>query len=186
MRFYNSRSIPEGFQVKTVTVGQKADGWFVSVRIEDKTVPDFPVIPHSEITSITGCDMGLTKLVYLSNGSAIDNPRFATNKKTKRLMKIRQRRISRKQKGSKNRHKAQSRVTVLQAARNVRKKAIETYGLTIAKRLKKVPRDSSKPVHLSLFEIELHERLSDNTLPSKGSPACGLFPQRASVVALGC
>jgi Transposase and inactivated derivatives len=113
MRFYNSRSIPEGFQVKTVTVRQKADGWFVSVRIEDKTVPDFPVIPDSKITSITGRDMGLTKLVYLSNGSAIDNPRFATNKNTKRLLKIRQRRVSRKQKGSKNRHKAQSRVTVL-------------------------------------------------------------------------
>jgi len=113
MRFYNSRSISEGFQVKTVTVRQKADGWFVSVRIEDKTVPDFPVIPDSEITSITGCDMGLTKLVYLSSGSAIDNPRFATNKNTKRLLKIRQRRVSRKQKASKNRHKAQSRVTVL-------------------------------------------------------------------------
>ncbi|WP_445176182.1 transposase, partial [Microcoleus sp.] len=69
----------------------------------------------------------------------------------------------------------------LQAARNVRKKAIETYGLTIAKRLKKVRPDSSKPVQLSLFEIELHERLSDNTLPSKGSPACGVFPQRESL-----
>jgi hypothetical protein len=67
----------------------------------------------------------------------------------------------------------------LQVARNVRKKAIETYGLTIAKRLKKVRRDSSKPVQLSLFEVELHERLSDNTLPSKGSPACRPFPHRA-------
>ena len=74
----------------------------------------------------------------------------------------------------------------LQAARNVRKKAIETYGLTIAKRLKKVQRDSSKPVQLSPFEIELHERLLDNTLPSKGSPACGQEPREPSVVALGC
>jgi len=42
----------------------------------------------------------------------------------------------------------------LQAARNVRKKAIETYGLTIAKRLKKVRSGSSEPVQLNLFEIE--------------------------------
>lgn len=42
----------------------------------------------------------------------------------------------------------------LQAARNVRKKAIETYGLTIAKRLKKVRPGSSEPVQLNLFEIE--------------------------------
>lgn len=41
----------------------------------------------------------------------------------------------------------------LQAARNVRKKAIESYGLTIAKRLKKIRPDSSKPVQLSLLEI---------------------------------
>jgi len=65
----------------------------------------------------------------------------------------------------------------LQAARNLRKKAIETYGLTIAKRLKKVRPDSSKPVQLSLFEIELHEHLSDNTLPLKGFPACGQEPR---------
>jgi putative transposase len=69
MRFYNSRSIPDGFDIRTVTVKQKADGWYVSVRIENKTVPDFPIIPDSEIKTITGCDMGLTKLVYLSDGS---------------------------------------------------------------------------------------------------------------------
>lgn len=66
MRFYNSRLIPKGFEIRTVTVRQKADGWFVSVGIEDKTVPDFRAIPDSEIKSITGCDMGLTKLVYWS------------------------------------------------------------------------------------------------------------------------
>ena len=74
----------------------------------------------------------------------------------------------------------------LQAARNVRKKAIETYGLTIAKRLKKVRRDSSKPVQLSPFEIELDERLSDNTLPSKGFRRVGSSPREPPVVALGC
>jgi putative transposase len=59
-----------------VTIRQKADGWYVSVRIEDKAIPNFPVIPDSEIKSIIGCDMGLTKLVYLSNSETIDNPDF--------------------------------------------------------------------------------------------------------------
>ena len=42
----------------------------------------------------------------------------------------------------------------LQAARNVRKKVIENFGLTIAQKLKNLRPDSSKPVQLSLFEIE--------------------------------
>ena len=112
MRFYNSRSIPDGFDIRTVTVKQKADGWYVSVRIENKTVPDFPIIPDSDSKTITGCDMGLTKLVYLSYGSA-DRPRFATNKNTKGLMRVRQQRVSRQQKESKNRSKAQLKVTAL-------------------------------------------------------------------------
>src|SRR4028119_2190406 len=113
MRFYNSRSIPEGFDIRTVTVKQKADGWYVSVRSENKIVPDFPIIPDSEIKTMTGCDMGLTKLVYLSYGSAIDRPRFATNKKTKGLMRVRQQRVSRQQKESKNRIKAPLKLTAL-------------------------------------------------------------------------
>jgi putative transposase len=113
MRFYNSRSIPVGFQIKTVTVRQKVDGWYVSVRLEDLSVPDFPVRVDSEVKTIIGCDMGLGKLVYLSDGSVIDNPRFYTNKKTRHLMKVRQRRVNRKQKGSKNRSKAQQLVNKL-------------------------------------------------------------------------
>jgi putative transposase len=113
MRFYNSRPIPVGFNIKTVTIRQKADGWYFSVRLEDKSVPDFPVRADSEVKTIIGCDMGLGKLVYLSDGSVIDNPRFSTNKKTRHLMKVRQRRVNRKQKRSKNRSKAQKRVNKL-------------------------------------------------------------------------
>jgi putative transposase len=113
MLFYNLRSIPEGLDIRTVRVKQKADGLYVSVRIENTTVPDFSIIPDTEIKTITGCDMGLTKLVYLSDRSAIDRPRFATNKKTKGLMRVRQQRVSRQQKQSKNRSKAQLKVTAL-------------------------------------------------------------------------
>jgi putative transposase len=132
MRFYDSRSIPEAFEIKTVTVRQKSDGWYVSVRIENKDIPDFPVIPDNEIKTITGCDLGLGKLVYLSDGSAIDNPHFATNKKTKRLMRIRQNRVSRKQKGSKNRSKAQLKVSKLYNKIQQRR---ESYQWNVAKRI---------------------------------------------------
>lgn len=132
MRFSNSRSIPDGFDIRTVTVKQKGDGWYVSLRIENKTVPDFPIIPESEIKTITGCDMGLTKLVYLSDDSAIDHPGFATNKKTKGLMRVRQQRVSRQQKESKNRSKAQLKVTALH---NKIKQKREAYQWGVANKL---------------------------------------------------
>jgi putative transposase len=41
MRFYNSRPIPQGFQIRTVTLRKKADGWYTSILIRDDSVPDF-------------------------------------------------------------------------------------------------------------------------------------------------
>ncbi|MFB2970566.1 RNA-guided endonuclease InsQ/TnpB family protein [Aerosakkonema sp. BLCC-F183] len=113
MRFLNSRPIPDSFTVKSVTIRCKTDGWFMSVRIEDKSVPELPKRDISSIKTAVGLDMGLTKLAYCSDGSDIQNPRFATNKKTKRILKIRQRRLSRTKKGSQNRKKRLSQVASL-------------------------------------------------------------------------
>ncbi|MGB3204553.1 MAG: transposase [Crinalium sp.] len=113
MRFFNSRPIPSIFEIKSVTIRRKADGWYMSVRIEDKSIPEIPKCDISDIKTVVGIDLGLTKLVHCSDGSQIDNPRFATNKKTKRTLKIRQRRVSRTKKGSKNRKKENVKVASL-------------------------------------------------------------------------
>ncbi|MGB3205944.1 MAG: transposase [Crinalium sp.] len=113
MRFFNSRPIPDGFKIKTVTIRKKADGWYMSVRIEDKSVPEIPKHDISDVQTILGIDLGLTKLVHCSDGSQIDNPRFGTNKKTKRTMKILQRRLSRSKKGSKNKKKQATKIASL-------------------------------------------------------------------------
>jgi len=106
MRFFNSRVIPEGFTIKAATIRKRQDGWYVSIRIEDKSIPDYVSKPLKEVNSILGCDLGITKLVHLSDRHQIDNPRFSTNQKAKRTLIIRQRRVSRKLKGSNNRKKA--------------------------------------------------------------------------------
>ncbi len=106
MRFHNSRPISNGFTIKAATVRKRQNGWYVSLRIEDKSVPDYVSMPLTEVKTVIGCDLGLTKLVHLSDRRTINNPRFATNKKTRRTLKIRQRRVNRKKKGSKNRKKA--------------------------------------------------------------------------------
>ncbi|MCC3415971.1 MAG: transposase [Microcoleus sp. PH2017_29_MFU_D_A] len=111
MRFYNSRSIPSGFTIKACTVRKRQNGWYVSIRIEDKSVPEYSPKALGNNPKVIGCDLGLTKLVHLSDGYQIENPRFSTNKKAKRTLKIRQRRVNRKTKGSKNRKKAVIRVS---------------------------------------------------------------------------
>jgi len=110
MRFYNSRQIPNGFTIKACTVRKRQDGWHISLRIEDKSVPEYRVRPLEQVTKVIGCDLGITKLVHLSDGYQIKNPKISTAKKTKRILKVRQRRVSRKAKGSKKRQKAIKKV----------------------------------------------------------------------------
>jgi putative transposase len=110
MRFYNLRPIPHGFTIKACGVRKRENGWYVSVRIEYKCVPDYLAKSLKDVVKVIGCDMGTTTLVHLSDGFQIENPNFSTTKKAKRTLKIRHRRASRKAKGSKNRKKIAKRV----------------------------------------------------------------------------
>jgi putative transposase len=104
MRFLDSRLIPDDADIRTITVMKEADGWYMSVLLN---LPgELPDVADKTINSAVGLDVGINKLVSLSDGSFIENPRFATNKKTRRQLRIRQRRVNRKVKGSNNRRKA--------------------------------------------------------------------------------
>ena len=122
--YHNSRSVPDGFKVKSATIRQKADGWYISIKVEDKTIPQAVEVKSEEIRTVIGCDLGLTKLVHLSDGSQIDNPRFNTNKRTKQLMRVRSRRASRK-KGKNNKRKAYNRIVRLHKRINQRREAYQ-------------------------------------------------------------
>jgi putative transposase len=100
MPYFDSRPIPEKADIRTVTVKHKADGWHISVLLD--LAEELPK-PKDEIKGIRGIDVGINKLVAFSDGSFAENKRFRTNQKTKRLFRIRQRRVSRKVKGSNNR-----------------------------------------------------------------------------------
>jgi putative transposase len=104
MRFYLSRPLPEGFKVRTVTIRRKNDGWYMSVRLENKDIPDIKPIDVSQVKTVIAADLGIKKLCSLSNGETIANPQYTFRLKRRKI--IRQRRASRKIKGSKNRAKA--------------------------------------------------------------------------------
>lgn len=100
MRLHLSREIPEGFSKGRVTVRQKADGWYVAIQIEDKTIPQSQPKDLEQVRSVIGGDLGVKKLLALSNGEQIKNPQF--EKQLSRTKAIRQRHASKKKRGSKN------------------------------------------------------------------------------------
>ena len=104
MTYFNSRAIPQGFEIKTVTLRRKADGWHISLRLEDKTIPNVPKIELSQVKTAIAGDLGIKKLISLSDDTVVSNPKFF--QKYERIKNLRQRRASRKKKGSKNRAKA--------------------------------------------------------------------------------
>ena len=108
MRFFKSREIPASWEVRTATVSRQLDGWYVSVLLRDETVPDIIIKKPEECKTIQGVDVGINKIAALSGGDFIHNPQFL--KKAKRKLKIAQRRVSRKKKGSNNRKKAAKRL----------------------------------------------------------------------------
>jgi len=104
MRFFLSRPLPEGFSIRTVTVRHKSDGWYMSVGLENNDIPDIKPISTNQVQTVIAADLGIKKLCALSNGETIANPQYA--KALQRRKTIRQKRASRKVKGSKNRAKA--------------------------------------------------------------------------------
>lgn len=69
------RPISSGFSIKTITVTVKADGIYATLLLEDKSIPDMPVIEMTptDANSI-GLDMGVEKMWASSDGE-IEQPR---------------------------------------------------------------------------------------------------------------
>lgn len=94
-----SRMLPVGCRPSTITVKLSPSGrWSVSLLVN----VEIEALPQS--ASQVGIDLGITSLLALSNGEKIANPKGfkAKYRKLRRAQKA----LSRKQKGSNNRHKA--------------------------------------------------------------------------------
>jgi putative transposase len=66
IKFVCHRPIQEGFQIKTASITKKADGYYVTFIVEDKSVPEF--VPDTRATkdNSLAIDLGLEKL-YTDN-----------------------------------------------------------------------------------------------------------------------
>jgi putative transposase len=92
-------SRPIAGRIKTVTISNEADGWFVSF-----SCAEVPTEPLPLTGSETGLDVGLKVFLLTADGKAVANPRHYPP--AERELKKAQQRVSRRQKGSKRRRKA--------------------------------------------------------------------------------
>ena len=69
LKFIKSRDIAPGFKLKTVSITRKADGYYVSFSVEDKSVPEFKPQTLATESNTTGIDVGLLKLYVDSNNN---------------------------------------------------------------------------------------------------------------------
>ncbi|MGB3403928.1 MAG: transposase [Microcoleaceae cyanobacterium] len=101
------RPIPSGFVVKQVRIMKKADRWYASINIQcDVSVPD--PMPHGHPI---GVDIGLEKFLATSDGVLVKPPKFFKQLQSRLI--VLQRRLSRKQKRSKNYEKHRLKVARL-------------------------------------------------------------------------
>ena len=94
-------------KIKSVTISREANGkYYVSVLYEM-----YDKVPEINHRTIVGIDLGIKKLLTLSDGTTYDNNKYI-DKYVKRI-KRKQRELSRKEKGSKNYYKCKKELAVL-------------------------------------------------------------------------
>ncbi|MEG4290422.1 transposase [Microcoleus sp. C2C3] len=102
------RPIPVGFDIKTVSVTKKADGYYVTLSLDDQTVPT--IKPDFNSDNIVGIDVGLIDFYVASDGSRINAPKHL--RKAERKLKSAQCRVARRKKGSNRRKKAIKKLAI--------------------------------------------------------------------------
>lgn len=90
-------------KIGTCTVSKSpTNKYYISITVDDgKPIPEKPMIDFN--TSV-GIDVGIKDFAVLSNGKTFENPKFL--EKSEKRLKVLQRRLAKKQKGSKRRERA--------------------------------------------------------------------------------
>ncbi|MDX9701403.1 MAG: RNA-guided endonuclease TnpB family protein [Rhodocyclaceae bacterium] len=117
-------------KIMSATVSRVADRWFVSLTVD---TPDTSHLPPAENQGAEGVDLGVAALATLSTGETIPGPK-AHKALLGRVQRL-SRSLSRKQKGSCNRKKAQRKLARLHARiANIRSHALHTLTTDLTRR----------------------------------------------------
>ena len=120
-----SEVLPE-CEVKNVVISKRANQWFIAFKI-----PFEPQITN-KVNGAVGVDLGIKTLAVLSDGKVFEAVK--PYKRNKRKLKILQRRLSKKQKGSQNRKKACVKIAKLHyKIANIRKDTLHKLTTYLSK-----------------------------------------------------
>jgi putative transposase len=87
IKYICHRQIPNGFNVKTASVTKKADGYYLTLIVEDNSIPEFELdIKPTESNSLA-IDLGLEKLYVDSLGNQV-LPQKYLRKSSEKLTKL--------------------------------------------------------------------------------------------------
>ena len=96
------RPIPKEFEIKTLSITKKSDGYNVTLSLDDKTV--LTIKPDFDAHNIVGLDLGLIDFIVTSDNERSAAPNFL--RKAERKLKSAQRKVFLRKKGSNRRCKA--------------------------------------------------------------------------------
>jgi putative transposase len=97
VRIIQHRPLPDGFVIKTATITRKADGWYVTLSLQDSSVPVFTPDPPT-LENTMGIDVGLDSFLVTDAGESVPVPQYY--RKAELRLKRLQRALSREKKGS--------------------------------------------------------------------------------------
>lgn len=104
------RLFKKGAVIKAATVRRKAGCFYASLRLQmDASAGQGKEVIHEAV----GIDLGITTFAFLSNGTAISNPRYYI--KAQRQLRTQQKRLSRMEKGSNHYERQKKKVARLHA-----------------------------------------------------------------------
>ncbi len=117
-------------KIMSATVSRVADQWFVSLTVD---TPEPSTSNHVENQGAVGVDLGISVLATLSTGQSIPSPK--AHKSLLCRLKRLSRGLSRKVKGSSNRHKAKLKLARLHAKiSNIRQNSLHQFTTDLTRR----------------------------------------------------
>jgi putative transposase len=112
---------------KSITISQDGKKWYCSVLCEYNILDK-----EKRYDNVVGCDVGLKEFVTLSDGIVVNNPKHTKKYENKHTKE--QRKLSKKQKGSKNKFKQRLKVRkIYNKIRDSRKDFLHKISNSIAK-----------------------------------------------------
>ncbi len=103
------RPLPNGAILKQAQIIKKSDGWYINLRLQDDSIPEF----HSDIVPTWDNSLGMDAVLheddYLATSEGIKLPSLKSFRKSQTKLASRSQRKSAKNKGSKSRRKLAKR-----------------------------------------------------------------------------